>query len=46
MCVRAKKTRSFSLVVRHTLEDLLLYLVNLKLGINLRIIVIDLIIVN
>ena len=46
MCVRAKKRREFSLAVRHTLEDLLLYLVNLKLGINLRIIVIDLIIVN
>ena len=41
-----KKTIKFSLAVRHTQEDLLLYLVNLKLGINLRIIVIDLIIVN
>ena len=35
-----------SLTVRHTLVDLLLYLVNLKLGINLRIIVIDLELVN
>ena len=46
MCERVKKTRSFSLAVRHTLVDLLLYLVNLKLGINLKIIVIDLIIMN
>ena len=36
----------FSLAVQHTLVDLLLYLVNHKLGINLRIIVIDLEIVN
>ena len=41
-----KKTIKFSLAVRHIQEDLLLYLVNLKLSINLRIIVIDLIIVN
>ena len=34
MCVRVKKTKSFSLAVRHTLVGLLLYLVNLKLGIN------------
>ena len=36
----------FSLTVRHTLEFLLLCLVDLKLGVNLRIIVIDLIIMN
>jgi len=41
MCVRAKKIRGFSLALRNTLGDLLLYLVNLKLGINLRIFVID-----
>ena len=46
MCVRAKKIRRFYLAVRHTQEDLLLSLANLKLEINLRIIVIDLIIVK
>ena len=44
--VRVKKIRRYFITVRHTKEDLLLYLVNLKLGINLRIIVINLIIVN
>ena len=46
MCVRAKKIRRFSLAMRHTQEDLLLYLANLKLEINLRTIVIDFIIVK
>lgn len=44
MCARAKKIREIFLAVRHTLRDLLLYLVTLKLGINLTIIIIDLII--
>ena len=41
-----EKQEHFSLAVRHTQDDLLLYLVNLKLDVNLRIIVIDFIIVK
>ena len=37
MCVRVKKIRRFSSAVRHTQNDLLFYLINPKLGINLRI---------
>ena len=46
MCVRIKKIRRFSSAVRHTQNDLLFYLINPKLGINLRIIVIVLIIMK
>ena len=44
--MRVKKNKYFSLVVRHTQKDLLLYLVDLKLGVNLRIILINLVIVK
>ena len=47
MHVREKKTMWFSLAMRHIQDDLLLYLVNFKLGINLRIIIIiDLMIIK
>ena len=46
MYVRVKEIRRYFIIVRQTQEDLLLYLVNLKLGINLRVNVINLIIVN
>ena len=46
MCERTKKTMRFFLAMRDIYEDLLLYLMNLKLVINLSIIVIYLIIVN